>query len=202
MDAEIVVCGTAQGRALPDRAVLQAVVEGDGATREDAYREAAGPAGEVDAVLAARAGALDRVTTAALLVHPRTRWRKGENVRTGWRASRTTAVEVIDLAAVGDLIAELATAGAAVSGPYCLPIISCVACSMDPAGRFTEETLDMFGNVAWDATRLKVQRKADEWRRQGFIGPTMASHAELAYTGIMDTLKKLEGEFSQRAEAR
>jgi uncharacterized protein YggE len=118
MNAEIVVCGTAQGRALPDRAVLRAVVEGDGASREDAYQQATGPAGEVDAVLAARGAALDRVTTAALLVHPRTRWRKGENVRTGWRASRTTAVEVADLSVVGDLIAELATAGAAVSGPY------------------------------------------------------------------------------------
>ena len=41
----------------------------------------------------------------------------------------------------------------AVSGPYCLPIVSCVACSMDAAGRFTDEWLDIFGNVAWDATR-------------------------------------------------
>ncbi|MBM4268862.1 MAG: fructose 1,6-bisphosphatase [Deltaproteobacteria bacterium] len=90
----------------------------------------------------------------------------------------------------------------AVAGAYCLPIISCVACSMDPMGRFTGETLDVFGNVAWDATRLKVQQKADEWRRQGFIGPTMASHAELAYTGIMDTLSGLEREFAHRAEAR
>ena len=39
--------------------------------------------------------------------------------------------------------------------------------------------VDLFGNVAWDATRIKVQQKADEWRRQGFIGATMASHAEL-----------------------
>jgi fructose 1,6-bisphosphate aldolase/phosphatase len=90
----------------------------------------------------------------------------------------------------------------AVSGPYCLPVVSCVACSMDAAGRFTDEWLDVFGNVAWDATRLKVQQKADEWRRQGFIGPTMASHAELAYTGIMDTLKALEQEFTSRPEAR
>jgi fructose 1,6-bisphosphate aldolase/phosphatase len=90
----------------------------------------------------------------------------------------------------------------AVSGPYCLPIVSCVACSMDAAGRFTDEWLDVFGNVAWDATRLKVQQKADEWRRQGFIGPTMASHAELAYTGIMDTLKALDQEFTSRPETR
>jgi fructose 1,6-bisphosphate aldolase/phosphatase len=90
----------------------------------------------------------------------------------------------------------------AVAGPYCLPIVSCVAFSMDAAGRFTEEYLDVFGNVAWDATRLKVQQKADEWRRQGFVGPTMASHAELAYTGIVDTLSALEREFAWRAEGQ
>jgi fructose 1,6-bisphosphate aldolase/phosphatase len=88
----------------------------------------------------------------------------------------------------------------AVAGPYCLPIVSCIAFSMDARGRFTQEWLDLFGNVAWDATRLKVQRKADEWRRQGFIGPTMASHAELSYTGIVDTQGALEREFTSRAE--
>ena len=48
--------------------------------------------------------------------------------------------------------------------------------------------------------RLKVQQKADEWRRQGFVGPTMASHAELAYTGIVDALAALEREFTFRQE--
>jgi fructose 1,6-bisphosphate aldolase/phosphatase len=89
-----------------------------------------------------------------------------------------------------------------VAGPYCLPIVSCLAFSMDPAGIFTREYVDVFGNVAWDATRLKVQQKADEWRRQGFMGPTMASHAELAYTGIVDTLAALDREFGLRAEPR
>lgn len=88
----------------------------------------------------------------------------------------------------------------AVAGPYCLPIVSCIAFSLDARGRFTQEWLDLFGNVAWDATRLKVQQKADEWRRQGFIGPTMASHAELSYTGIVDTQGALEREFTSRAE--
>jgi fructose 1,6-bisphosphate aldolase/phosphatase len=89
-----------------------------------------------------------------------------------------------------------------VAGPYCLPLVSCLAFSMDGRGRFASQYEDVFGNPAWDATRLKVQQKADEWRRQGFIGPTMASHAELAYTGIMDTLKALEREFTSRPEAR
>ena len=88
----------------------------------------------------------------------------------------------------------------AVAGPYCLPIVSCLAFSMDGEGRFTTEFVDMFGNVAWDATRVKVQQKADEWRRQGFIGPTMASHAELAYTGIVESLAALDTEFAIRKE--
>jgi fructose 1,6-bisphosphate aldolase/phosphatase len=83
----------------------------------------------------------------------------------------------------------------AVAGPYCLPMVSCLAFSMDARGRFSQEYVDMFGNMAWDHVRLKVQQKADEWRRQGFIGPTMASHAELAYTGIVDTLEVLDKEF-------
>jgi fructose 1,6-bisphosphate aldolase/phosphatase len=89
-----------------------------------------------------------------------------------------------------------------VAGPYCLPVVSCLACSMDAAGRFSQELVDVFANVAWDATRLKVQQKADEWRRQGFVGPTMASHAELAYTGVVDTLAALQREFTVRPEAR
>lgn len=87
---------------------------------------------------------------------------------------------------------------AAVAGPYCLPIVSCLAFSMDNDGKFTSEYADIFGDGAWDATRIKVQQKAEEWRRQGFIGPTMASHAELAYTGIVDALKSLDKEFTIR----
>jgi fructose 1,6-bisphosphate aldolase/phosphatase len=87
-----------------------------------------------------------------------------------------------------------------VAGAYCLPLVSCLAFSMDGEGLFTRECVDLFGNPAWDSTRLKVQQKADEWRRQGFIGATMASHTELAYTGIVDTLKALEKEFTLRHE--
>ena len=86
----------------------------------------------------------------------------------------------------------------AVAGAYCLPIVSCLAFSIDAAGRFTREYVDMFGNVAWDATRQKVEAKADEWRRQGFIGPTMASHAELAYTGMVEALATLDKQFTVR----
>ena len=87
-----------------------------------------------------------------------------------------------------------------VAGAYCLPLVSCLGFSMDAEGIFSRELVDLFGNVAWDATRFKIQQKADEWRRQGFIGSTMASHAELAYTGIVDTLNALEKEFALRKE--
>ncbi len=83
-------------------------------------------------------------------------------------------------------------------GPFRLPTVSCAAFSMSKNGMFSRDYVDMFGNAAWDATRLKVQEKAEEWRRQGFIGPVMASHAELASTGISDTLAQLEREFTRR----
>lgn len=104
---------------MPDRSSIQATVEGDGESRESAYAAAAALASAVDALLETERGALDRVSTAALLVHPKTRWRKGEQQRTGWwRATRTSVIEVVDLARVGDLLAQLVAAGAAVTGPW------------------------------------------------------------------------------------
>lgn len=114
---EVVVRGAAEVRALPDRAVVHVTIDGEGADREDAYANAARPATAVDAVLVAYEPALDRTTTAALLVHPKTRWRRGESVRTGWRASRSSVVEVTDFARLGDLMAELTSAGAQLAGP-------------------------------------------------------------------------------------
>ena len=102
---------------MPDRAIIRVTVEAEGAARDDAYREAARLAGQVDAAVANRQAAVDRTITTSLVVHPKTRWRKGESVRTGWRASRTSVVEVVDFAVLGDLLAELAAAGAAVDGP-------------------------------------------------------------------------------------
>ena len=83
----------------------------------------------------------------------------------------------------------------AVTGLFCLPLVSCLGFSMDGDGCFAREHVDVFANVAWDQTRLKIQAKADEWRRQGFIGPTMASQAELSHTGSLQTLASLERDF-------
>jgi len=117
VDELIVVRGGGQGRVMPDRAIIRATVEAEGGGRDDAYREAARLAGQVDAAVANRQAAIDRTITTSLVVHPRTRWKKGESVRTGWRASRTSVHEVIDFAVLGDLLAELAAAGGAVDGP-------------------------------------------------------------------------------------
>ncbi|MFV0524187.1 MAG: SIMPL domain-containing protein [Acidimicrobiales bacterium] len=114
---DIVVKGTAEGRAMPDRATIGVTISADGPRREDAYAAAAPLAQAVDAVLAAHAADTDRVVTAALLVQPTTRWRKGEQQRTGWRATRHTRAELTGLVEVGQLVAELTRAGGAISGP-------------------------------------------------------------------------------------
>lgn len=87
-----------------------------------------------------------------------------------------------------------------VTGLYCLPIVSCLGFSMDRAGKFSHNVVDFFGSNAWDHTRLKVQEKAVDFRRQGFFGIAMASKTELAYTGIMDTLKALDAKFEMRVD--
>ncbi len=85
-----------------------------------------------------------------------------------------------------------------VSGAYCLPLVSCIGFSMDGQGRFSQNHVDFFGDVAWDTTRTQAQHKAVEMRRQGFFGVAMASQAEIAYTGLVDTMNKLETEFFAR----
>jgi fructose 1,6-bisphosphate aldolase/phosphatase len=84
-----------------------------------------------------------------------------------------------------------------VTGPYCLPLVACVAYSVTPEGKLSEG-LDVFGNVAWDATRLKAQRKGEAMREQGFIGPAMLPIQELEYGAFADSLKELEDEFEIR----
>lgn len=117
MEREIVVQGEGEARCLPDRAVIAVVVDAESPSHDTAYQEAAASAKRVDELIERRRGVLGRVTTAALVVHPTTRWRKGEVSRTGWRAARTSRLEVTSLDQIGELIAELAAAGAAIDGP-------------------------------------------------------------------------------------
>lgn len=62
VDEAIVVRGSGHERAMPDRAVVRATVEADGAGRQDAYGEAARLAGQVDGTLAHRLAAIDRIS--------------------------------------------------------------------------------------------------------------------------------------------
>ena len=71
----------------------------------------------MDAVLSRHADAIARTTIASLLVQPRTRWHRGDDIRTGWRASRTSFVDVVVLDALSEIMSDLVDAGAAVQGP-------------------------------------------------------------------------------------
>jgi fructose 1,6-bisphosphate aldolase/phosphatase len=82
----------------------------------------------------------------------------------------------------------------AVTGPYCLPIVSCMAYSVTSDGELSEG-LDVFANEAWDETRLRAQRKAFEIRQQGFVGPAMLPIQELEYSAFRTSLSELEAEF-------
>lgn len=118
MPPEVLVRGEAEVRCLPDRALVQVVVEGEANSQQDAYRRVSESARTVDAVIEKFAQALDRRITSGVVVRPKTRWKKGETQTTGWIASRTTSLDVKDLTALGALISELPGAGAsALQGP-------------------------------------------------------------------------------------
>jgi len=116
--AEVLVRGEAEVRCLPDRAILRVGVDGEGAGQDLAFEAASKAAAAVDAALDRYADAIDRRITAGVMVQPKTRWKKGESVKTGWRATRTTVVEVTDIVKVGAVLAELPRAGASeITGP-------------------------------------------------------------------------------------
>jgi len=117
MEREIVVRGTGEARALPDQASLRGAVTADHKTQQEAHDARTKLAAGVDEVLSQHADAIARTTIASLLIQPRTRWHRGEDIRTGWRASRTSFVDVVGLDALGEIMSGLVDAGAAVQGP-------------------------------------------------------------------------------------
>jgi fructose 1,6-bisphosphate aldolase/phosphatase len=84
----------------------------------------------------------------------------------------------------------------AVAGAYCLPIVSCLAFSVNADGHFSKNIVDVFGNLAWDRYRALAQEKADWMRQQQPFGVGMASQEEIAYTG----LAKLQAALNERFE--
>ena len=84
----------------------------------------------------------------------------------------------------------------AVTGIYCLPLVSCIGFSVDRDGKFTDAVCDFFGNVAWDGVRAKAQEKAMYMRDQGWSGAAMLPYAELEYGGFRDTMQGLMKRFT------
>lgn len=76
------------------------------------------------------------------------------------------------------------------------PAVNCLAFSLKN-GKLTEP-VDVFAHPYWDHVRDKASQKAEEIRNQGFSGPAMLPMSELEYTGVMDTLEKLEKKFKIR----
>jgi len=82
-----------------------------------------------------------------------------------------------------------------VAGAYCLPIVSCLALSVNGAGKFSGGLVDIFGNLAWDRARAQAQERAEWMRQQAPFGVAMASQEEIAYTGLAKLEAALEGRF-------
>ena len=73
------------------------------------------------------------------------------------------------------------------------PVVSALAFSVKN-GKLTEPA-DCFDQPYWDYVMMEVSKKAEGIRRQGFAGAAMLPMSELEYTGVMDTLNKLEKRF-------
>lgn len=86
----------------------------------------------------------------------------------------------------------------AVTGIYCLPIISCLGFSLTRDGHFSDAVTDFFDNVAWDEVRKRAQDKAFEMRLQGWSGPAMLPYTELEYGGFRETVTGLVDRFQFR----
>ena len=117
MEEEIIVRGYGEARSMPDHAIVHVTVQRESTSRDTAYARAARTSGDVDRVVENRGDALAKVTTPSLVVRPTTKWDKGQHVPTGWVAARTSILDVVGLDQLGELIAELATAGAIIAGP-------------------------------------------------------------------------------------
>ncbi|MDX1980423.1 MAG: fructose-1,6-bisphosphate aldolase/phosphatase [Bryobacteraceae bacterium] len=78
------------------------------------------------------------------------------------------------------------------------PLVSCAGFCMHQ-GKLTEP-VDNFAQPFWNTVRDHVAQKAIEMRRQGFFGAAMLPMAELEYTGIVERLNVLDGQFLVRPE--
>ncbi len=87
-----------------------------------------------------------------------------------------------------------------VAGAYCLPIVSCLALSVNGDGKFSGGIVDIFGNLAWDRARAQAQERAEWMRQQAPFGVAMASQEEIAYTGLAKLEAALAEQFKNVAD--
>lgn len=201
MEREIVVRGSGEARALPDLASLRVEVTADHTTRQEAYEERAEQAARVDVVLAEHRDAIARTTVASLWVQPRTRWHRGEDVPTGWRASRTTFVDVIVLDALGEIMSGVVEAGGAVQGPQWSMAPTnpaydqarrAAAADARHRARSYAEALDLtLGPVAW---------VAEPGMRTAPVEPMMGAFGAPEPAGRMATVSAFAGEAAEPVE--
>jgi fructose 1,6-bisphosphate aldolase/phosphatase len=83
----------------------------------------------------------------------------------------------------------------AVTGMYCIPLVSCIGFSLSKGGYFSDAYVDFFDNLAWDEVRLQAQRKAIDMRAQGWSGAAMLPYSELEYGGFRETVEGLLARF-------
>ena len=86
----------------------------------------------------------------------------------------------------------------AVTGPYCLPLVSCIGFSLDRSGGFSDSYIDFFDNPVWDVVRNRAQEKGIDMRSQGWSGAAMLPSSELEYGGFRDTVGGLVERFAFR----
>ena len=86
----------------------------------------------------------------------------------------------------------------AVTGVYCLPLVSCSGFSLDATGHFSDSFIDFFDNPAWDVVRQRAQEKGLEMRSQGWSGAAMLPYTELEYSGFRTTVTNLVDRFAFR----
>ena len=86
----------------------------------------------------------------------------------------------------------------AVTGMYCLPLVSCVGFSLSAAGKFSDSFADFFDNPAWDYVRNLAQEKGIAMRSQGWSGAAMLPYGELEYSGFRQSIGDLVSRFAFR----
>jgi fructose 1,6-bisphosphate aldolase/phosphatase len=86
----------------------------------------------------------------------------------------------------------------AVTGMYCLPLVSCIGFSLSAQGKFSDSVADFFDNPAWDHVRMLAQQKGIEMRSQGWSGAAMLPYGELEYSGFRQSIGDLVARFAFR----